>query len=206
MKKHYRTEHGWVNPHARGRVSPKVAASSVGKEWEERPWRTGVWCQQLFQRREASCFFEVDRQRGDEPQAGVRGGGDATGVSWRDVVERHEAVLKAEREEARRTADGRTGVDFESTWIRKIGSAKHLANKDLPKLWGASAEPMTQAAQAKLRDEVVRLEQRRMTRLVDDTVRNILPRRSHPYHLDIFWSCVGQSEQLGLPQRRQGCC
>ena len=55
-------------------------------------------------------------------------------TGWQGVLEQHKAVVEAERDAARRTADRRTRVDFESAGIRKIGSAKHLAGKDLLEL------------------------------------------------------------------------
>ncbi len=188
MKAHCRTQHGWVNQRPRGRVSPKLAQQVEGV-WQEVPWRVGVRCQRFFRSRAASRWFEVEREGGNSTATATAAaaaaaaasavvssqaqGSDVSGSGWEDVVQRHETALEAEAEGARRTADGRTGVDFESTWIRTIGAAKHLAGKDLLALWRATAEPMTKAARAKIQDEAVRVEQDRMMRLVESVDREM---------------------------------
>ncbi|KAH7016119.1 uncharacterized protein B0I36DRAFT_213659, partial [Microdochium trichocladiopsis] len=43
---------------------------------------------------------------------------------------RYEESLAAELEETRRTVDSRQGPNFESTWVREMGWARHLAGSD----------------------------------------------------------------------------
>lgn len=174
MKAHYREEHAWVNPHIRGRVSPKVIRL-IEEDLQGRPWRTGVRCQRFFQRREASGFFEVEKseeppfQRQEEASHVV----SQWGTGLQDIIEQHQAALQAEKDKVQQTIDGRTGIDFESTWIRKIKAAQHLSGKDMTKLWQASAEPMTRAARETLRDEEEIARQECMARLVESIDREV---------------------------------
>ncbi|KAH7010833.1 uncharacterized protein B0I36DRAFT_216334, partial [Microdochium trichocladiopsis] len=48
-----------------------------------------------------------------------------------DRLTRYEESLAAELEETRRIVDSRQGPDFESTWVREMGWARHLAGSDM---------------------------------------------------------------------------
>ncbi|KAL7940091.1 hypothetical protein V8C42DRAFT_364386, partial [Trichoderma barbatum] len=187
MKDHCRTAHGWVNQRPRGRISPK-AIRQVEEGWSGMPWRTGVRCQRFFRTRAASGWFEVDgtmeadAEAEVETRAAARRGNnhddgpdddDNNNTGWQSVVKDHLAAVRAEREMAQRTVDGRTGIDHESSWVRRVGSAKHLAGKNLLELWEASAGPVSRSAREKMRDRQAREQQEKMARVADGFDREV---------------------------------
>lgn len=163
MKRHCRSEHRWKNTQTRGRIAAKnkhlVEASAH--------WREGVRGQRFFQQGYASSWFEVDKPTEVSSDGNNEALRNVWSTSWDGKIEKHEAVLKSEREERQRFADTRTGVDFESTWIRKLGVAKHLGKYDMRAMWQATGLPLSRAARASVRDESIRLDQQRLAQLTD---------------------------------------
>ncbi|KAH7010574.1 uncharacterized protein B0I36DRAFT_370192 [Microdochium trichocladiopsis] len=80
-------------------------------------------------------------------------------------VARYEENLATELEETRRTADSRQGADFESTWVREMGWARHLAGSDLSEHFLASRNALTATERAKLWAEADIAEHERLLRL-----------------------------------------
>ncbi|KAH7012437.1 uncharacterized protein B0I36DRAFT_278595, partial [Microdochium trichocladiopsis] len=61
---------------------------------------------------------------------GTSGSGSGLASMLEARLARYEESLAAELEETRRTADSRQGADFESTWVREMGWARHLSGSD----------------------------------------------------------------------------
>ncbi|KAI3317262.1 hypothetical protein HD806DRAFT_492673 [Xylariaceae sp. AK1471] len=161
IQEHCRTAHGWVNPRSRGRVL-------AGQATAELPWRTGVKCQRFFRTRAASGWFEVERGSRipatttaavDDDDDNSDDNSRHTADGWFGMLGAYERRLTTENEDRRRIADGSAGINGDSTWVREMGWATHLAGKDMAVLYEASAGPLTAAAVAKLRDRTARDEQ-----------------------------------------------
>ncbi|KAH7021617.1 uncharacterized protein B0I36DRAFT_367985 [Microdochium trichocladiopsis] len=80
-------------------------------------------------------------------------------------VARYEENLATELEETRRTVDSRQGADFESTWVREMGWARHLAGSDFGEHFQAGRNVLTATERARLRCEADISEQKRLLRL-----------------------------------------
>lgn len=113
------------------------------------------------------------KEVGGADRKGTGPGGNSNNTGWQSIVHDHLATVRAERAMAQQIVDGRTGIDYESTWVRKVGSAKHLAGKDLLKLWGASAGPISRSAREKMRDKQARKQQEKMALVADSFDRKV---------------------------------
>ncbi|KAH7009472.1 uncharacterized protein B0I36DRAFT_402027 [Microdochium trichocladiopsis] len=104
-----------------------------------------------------------------EGTRGITGSGTTSATSSQPAllerVTRYEENLAMELEETRRTVDSRQGADFESTWVREMGWARHLAGSDFGEHFQAGRNVLTATERARLRCEADISEQERLLRL-----------------------------------------
>lgn len=118
IKKHYRNDHGWINPHGRGGSAQKRAT-----EAQQVPWRIGVQCQRLFSNGPGSGWFEVGfgapaQQTPDEAAIGDR---------LMHTLDQQQRRFDLEDKERIKAADSKLDAN---AWLEHVGWATHLHGFD----------------------------------------------------------------------------
>jgi hypothetical protein len=130
MQGHCKNVHNWVNNQKKGRPSYKKRQSNP-----ERPWISGVHCQQFFTQGPKSQLFEVikgnrveEREPQPEPDMWVK-----VQKITAERLEHIEKKTKEKVEEADENAEP-------NPWLKRVGWVQHLKEKD-PERLRAAIEP-----------------------------------------------------------------
>jgi superfamily II DNA helicase RecQ len=142
MRVHCEAAHEWENPRSGGRPSYKKRQVE-----EERPWMSGVHCQQFFIQGPKSQLFEVMREAGEEGIKETREEIHTWETIERLTTERLKHIEQKEKESIKRVDENKEP----NPWLKRVGWATHLAGKNPEKLRGTvepvetTKEPMLQA-------------------------------------------------------------
>jgi hypothetical protein len=77
---------------------------------------------------------------------------DGDDDTWARILDQHDATAAREREARRQVVENATRPEQESTWVREMGWARHLAGKDPGALYRASLMPTAARARAGRQD------------------------------------------------------
>ncbi|SLM36305.1 recq family helicase [Lasallia pustulata] len=92
---------------------------------------------------------------------------------WEQMLKEHLGKLDQKEEERRGTVDNPTGAENVSIWVRELGWAQHLGEKNVMDLAQASMMPVSAGARSAVRDRARREREQRLAKLGDSFDRVI---------------------------------
>lgn len=131
MRAHCKDIHKWINDRKKGRPSYKKRQSKV-----ERPWISGVHCQQFFSQGPKSQLFEVMREevveeREPEPKPDIW-------TTVQNVTKQRMEHIEKKANESVQEADGNMEPN---PWLDRVGWIRHLQEKNPDRLRAAIEPP-----------------------------------------------------------------